>query len=55
MTDIITIYLFAGAAVFIWCLAWTYNKDNGIPIGNYFLIILIWPYQVYLQIKTKGK
>jgi hypothetical protein len=49
MIEIILGYLFVGVAFSIWCYAWSYEAK--IPLRAYFNIIIIWPYQLYLQVK----
>jgi hypothetical protein len=49
MIEIILGYLLIGVAFSIWCYAWSYKAN--IPLGAYFNIIIIWPYQLYLQVK----
>lgn len=53
MIDIIFIYLFIGIFVALYSLFWSY-PDAKAPIRAYILIVIIWPYQIYLQWRYKN-
>jgi len=53
MIDIIFIYLFIGIFAAVYSFIWSY-PDSKAPIRAYVLIIIIWPYQLYLQWKYEN-
>ncbi|UOF77799.1 hypothetical protein [Caudoviricetes sp.] len=36
----------------LWCMAWAYG-DARVPLSSFIIIVLIWPYQLYLQRRNK--
>lgn len=50
---VIAVYLLVGLVFTVWTFAWVVGDYKG-PMSAFVIMPLIWPYQLYLQLKYKG-
>jgi len=51
--EFVYVYIICGFVCAVWSFCWSY-PDVKVPISAYFWIIIVWPYQLYLQWRYKN-